>query len=155
IIENFEPLRERLQRQGYKFVTQTDSEVIAHLIHAHYDGDLLAAVTRAVHEFRGAYAIAAISTREPDRIVGARAGSPLLVGIGEGDHYLASDASALGTVTRRVVYLDEGDIADITRTSYAIHDATGKTVSRPVVTVKASGDAVELGPYQHFMQKEI
>jgi glucosamine--fructose-6-phosphate aminotransferase (isomerizing) len=155
IIENFEPLRERLQRQGYCFVTQTDSEVIAHLIHANYHGDLLAAVTRAVHEFRGAYAIAAISTREPDRIVGARAGSPLLVGIGEDDHYLASDASALGTVTSRVVYLEEGDIADITRSSYAIHDATGALVSRPVVTVKTSGDAVELGPYQHFMQKEI
>jgi glucosamine--fructose-6-phosphate aminotransferase (isomerizing) len=155
IIENFEPLRERLQRQGYRFVTQTDSEVIAHLIHANYHGDLLAAVTDAVHEFRGAYAIAAISTREPDRIVGARAGSPLLVGIGEDDHYLASDASALGTVTSRVVYLEEGDIADITRSSYAIHDATGALVSRPVVTVKASGGAVELGPYQHFMQKEI
>jgi glucosamine--fructose-6-phosphate aminotransferase (isomerizing) len=155
IIENFEPLRERLQSQGYRFVTQTDSEVIAHLIHSCYDGDLLAAVTRAVHEFRGAYAIAAISTREPDRIVGARAGSPLLVGIGEGDHYLASDASALGTVTRRVVYLEEGDIADITRGSYAIHDAKGNVVSRSVVTVKTSGDAVELGPYQHFMQKEI
>jgi glucosamine--fructose-6-phosphate aminotransferase (isomerizing) len=155
IIENFEPLRERLQRQGYRFVTQTDSEVIAHLIHANYHGDLLAAVTDAVHEFRGAYAIAAISTREPDRIVGARAGSPLLVGIGEDDHYLASDASALGTVTSRVVYLEEGDIADITRSSYAIHDATGALVSRPVVTVKASGAAAELGPYRHFMQKEI
>ena len=144
IIENFEPLRERLQRQGYRFVT-----------HANYHGDLLAAVTEAVHEFRGAYAIAAISTREPDRIIGARAGSPLLVGIGGDDHYLASDASALGTVTNRVVYLEEGDIADITRGSYAIHDATGALVSRPVVTVKTSGDAVELGPYQHFMQKEI
>jgi glutamine---fructose-6-phosphate transaminase (isomerizing) len=155
IIENFEPLRERLQRQGYEFVTQTDSEVIAHLIHAHYEGDLLAAVTKAVREFRGAYAIAAISTREPGRIVGARAGSPLLVGIGEGDHYLASDASALGTVTRRVAYLEEGDIADVRRESYAIYDASGARVSREVVTVKTGGDAVELGPYQHFMQKEI
>jgi glucosamine--fructose-6-phosphate aminotransferase (isomerizing) len=155
IIENFEPLRERLQRQGYRFVTQTDSEVIAHLIHSHYEGDLLAAVTKAVHEFRGAYAIAAISTREPDRIVGARAGSPLLVGLGEADHYLASDASALAPVTQRVVYLEEGDIADVTRTTYAIYDADGARASRPEVTVKISGDAVELGPYQHFMQKEI
>jgi glucosamine--fructose-6-phosphate aminotransferase (isomerizing) len=154
IIENFEPLRERLQRQGYRFVTQTDSEVIAHLIHAHYDGDLLAAVTKAVHEFRGAYAIAAISAREPDRIVGARAGSPLLVGLGEGDHYLASDASALAPVTQRVVYLEEGDIADLTRGAYAIYDGSGTRVSRQAVTVKVSGD-VELGPYQHFMQKEI
>jgi len=154
IIENFEPLRERLQKRGYRFVTQTDSEVIAHLIHSHYEGDLLAAVTKAVREFRGAYAIAAISTREPDRIVGARAGSPLLVGLGEGDHYLASDASALAPVTRRVVYLEEGDIADITRAAYAIYDTAGAPVSRQPVTVKVASE-VELGPYQHFMQKEI
>jgi len=155
IIENFEELREGLQQKGYRFVTQTDSEVIAHLIHSHYDGDLLAAVIKAVREFRGAYAIAAISTREPERIVGARAGSPLLVGVGEGDHYLASDASALAPVTRRVVYLEEGDIADVTRRTYAIYDTTGAPVSRQVVTAKVSSDAVELGPYQHFMQKEI
>jgi glucosamine--fructose-6-phosphate aminotransferase (isomerizing) len=155
IIENFEPLRDRLQRQGYHFATQTDSEVIAHLIHAHYDGDLLAAVTKAVHEFRGAYAIAAISTREPDRIVGARAGSPLLVGLGERDNYLASDASALAQVTQRVVYLEEGDVADVKRDSYDIYDVTGARVSRQAVTVKTSSAAVELGPYQHFMQKEI
>ena len=155
IIENFEGLREGLQQKGYRFVTQTDSEVIAHLIHSHYDGDLLAAVIKAVREFRGAYAIAAISTREPERIVGARAGSPLLVGVGEGDHYLASDASALAPVTRRVVYLEEGDIADVTRRTYAIYDTTGAPVSRQVVTAKVSSDAVELGPYQHFMQKEI
>jgi glucosamine--fructose-6-phosphate aminotransferase (isomerizing) len=154
IIENFEPRRERLLQQGYRFVTQTDSEVIAHLIHAHYDGDLLTAVTKTVREFRGAYAIAAISTREPDRIVGARAGSPLLVGLGEGDHYLASDASALAPVTERVVYLEEGDIADVTRETYSIYDESGARVVRQPVTVKVSGD-VELGPYQHFMQKEI
>jgi len=155
IIENFEPLRARLQQQGYAFVTQTDTEVIAHLIHAHYDGDLLAAVTKAVAEFHGAYAIAAMTTREPGRVVGARAGSPLLVGIGERDHFLASDASALAPVTRRVVYLEEGDIADIGRDGYAIFDAGGARVARDVVTVKTSGDAVELGPYSHFMQKEI
>jgi len=155
IIENFEPLRARLQQQGYAFVTQTDTEVIAHLIHAHYDGDLLAAVTKAVAEFHGAYAIAAMTTREPGRVVGARAGSPLLVGIGERDHFLASDASALAPVTRRVVYLEEGDIADIGRDGYAIFDAGGVRVAREVVTVKTSGDAVELGPYSHFMQKDI
>ncbi|HEY2864513.1 MAG TPA: glutamine--fructose-6-phosphate transaminase (isomerizing) [Casimicrobiaceae bacterium] len=155
IIENFEPLRARLQQQGYAFVTQTDTEVIAHLIHAHYDGDLLAAVTRAVAEFHGAYAIAAMTTREPGRVVGARAGSPLLVGLGEHDHFLASDASALAPVTNRVVYLEEGDIADIGRDGYAIYDTGGARVARDVVTVKTSGDAVELGPYRHFMQKEI
>ena len=155
IIENFEPLRERLEQQGYHFVTQTDTEVIAHLIHVNYRGDLLDAVKKAVAEFRGAYAIAAITTREPERIVGARAGSPLLVGVAEHDHYLASDASALSSVTKRVVYLEEGDIADVTREAYTIYDTSGARVSRPVVTVKTSGDSVELGPYRHFMQKEI
>jgi glucosamine--fructose-6-phosphate aminotransferase (isomerizing) len=155
IIENFETLRARLVRQGYAFVTETDSEVIAHLIHAHYQGDLLAAVRATVAEFKGAYAIAAICTREPGRIVGARAGSPLLVGIADSDHFLASDASALAPVTRTVAYLEEGDIADVTREAYAIYDANGARVQRSVVTVPVSGDAVELGPYRHFMQKEI
>jgi glutamine---fructose-6-phosphate transaminase (isomerizing) len=155
IIENFESLRERLEKQGYVFVTQTDTEVIAHLIHANYHGDLLDAVKKTVAEFRGAYAIAAITTREPDRIVGARAGSPLLVGVADEDHYLASDASALSSVTQRVVYLEEGDIADVTRNAYAIYDADGTRVSRPVVTVKIVDDSVDLGPYRHFMQKEI
>ncbi|HUH93711.1 MAG TPA: glutamine--fructose-6-phosphate transaminase (isomerizing) [Casimicrobiaceae bacterium] len=155
IIENFEALRARLQEEGYRFNTQTDSEVIAHLIHANYRGDLLEAVRKTVAEFRGAYAIAAITTREPGRLVGARAGSPLLVGIAADDHYLASDASAISSVTRRVVYLEEGDVADVTRTSYAIYDAMGARAERPVVTVQASRDAGELGPYRHFMQKEI
>jgi glucosamine--fructose-6-phosphate aminotransferase (isomerizing) len=155
IIENFESLRDRLQQQGYKFVTQTDTEVIAHLIHAHYQGNLLDAVRKAVAEFKGAYAIAAISTREPGRAVGARYGSPLLVGIGEHDHFLASDASAIAPVTQRVAYLEEGDVADITQEAFAIYDANGDRVTREVVTVAASGDAVELGPYRHFMQKEI
>ena len=155
IIENFESLRERLQAQGYRFITQTDSEVIAHLIHAHYSGDLLEAVKKTIAEFRGAYAIAVISTREPGRIIGARAGSPLLVGIADHDHYLASDASALSSVTRRVVYLEEGDIADVTLSAYAIYDATGALAIRPVTTVETSRDAGELGPYRHFMQKEI
>jgi glucosamine--fructose-6-phosphate aminotransferase (isomerizing) len=154
IIENFESLRSRLQQQGYEFVTQTDTEVIVHLIHAHYDGDLLPAVRKAVAEFRGAYAIAAISTREPGRIVGARAGSPLLVGVGEHDHFLASDASALAPVTQRVAYLEEGDVADIRRDTYAIYDAGGTRVSRELVTVKTA-DAVQLGPFRHYMQKEI
>src|SRR6202162_238144 len=155
IIENFEPLRDRLQGQGYRFVTQTDTEVIAHLIHANYDGDLLAAVRKTVAEFRGAYAIAAITTREPGRIVGARAGSPLLVGVGKDDNFLASDASALSQVTQRVVYLEEGDLADITRESYSIYDEAGALASRQEITVKASGGSVDLGPYRHYMQKEI
>ncbi|HET7260378.1 MAG TPA: glutamine--fructose-6-phosphate transaminase (isomerizing) [Casimicrobiaceae bacterium] len=159
IIENYEELREKLKAAGYALRTQTDTEVIAHLVHLHWHGDgrgdLLAAVQLAIAEFRGAYAIAVISTREPGRVVGARAGSPLLVGIGEHDHFLASDASALMSVTRRVAYLEEGDVADVRREGYAIYDASGAKVGRRVIEVKGSGDAVELGPYSHFMQKEI
>jgi glucosamine--fructose-6-phosphate aminotransferase (isomerizing) len=159
IIENYEALRARLKAQGYVFATQTDTEVIAHLVHAHWHapggGDLVRAVQAAVAEFEGAYAIAAISTREPGRVVGARAGSPLVVGIGADDHFLASDASALAPVTQRVAYLEEGDIADVRREGYAIYDATGAKVEREVIEVQASSTAVELGPYRHFMQKEI
>jgi len=159
IIENYEALRDRLTAQGYVFATQTDTEVIAHLVHAHWHGDaggdLVRAVQAATAEFHGAYAIAVLSTREPGRIVGARAGSPLVVGIGDDDHYLASDAAALLSVTRRIVYLEEGDVADVRRESYTLIDAAGNRVDRGIVNVQASGDAVELGPYRHFMQKEI
>ena len=159
IIENYEALREQLKAKGYDFRTQTDTETIAHLVHSKWHGDakgdLLAAVQLAVAEFHGAYAIAVISTREPGRVVGARQGSPLVVGIGADDHFLASDAAALIPVTRRVAYLEEGDVADVRREGYAIHDAAGQRVVRAIVDVKGSGDAVELGPYRHFMQKEI
>jgi glucosamine--fructose-6-phosphate aminotransferase (isomerizing) len=159
IIENYETLRERLIALGYEFATQTDTEVIAHLVHSHWHGagggDLLRAVQLAVAEFRGAYAIAVISTREPGRVIGARQGSPMVVGIGEDDHYIASDAAALLSATRRVAYLDEGDVADIRRESYAIYSANGARAERAIVTIEASGAAVELGPYRHFMQKEI
>ncbi len=159
IIENYEELRTRLKAQGYVFATQTDTEVIAHLIHSNWHaeggGDLLRAVQAAVAEFEGAYAIAAISTREPGRVVGARAGSPLVVGIGDDDHFLASDAAALLSVTRRVAYLDEGDVADVRRDGYAIYDAKGRRAEREVITVEAGVGAVELGPYRHYLQKEI
>jgi glucosamine--fructose-6-phosphate aminotransferase (isomerizing) len=159
IIENFEALRERLRAQGYVFNTQTDSETIAHLVHAHWhggaQGDLLRAVQLSVAEFQGAYAIAVISAREPGRVVGARQGSPLVVGVGADDHFLASDAAALVPVTRRVAYLEEGDVADVRTGSYAIYGADGQRVERAVVEVPASAAAVELGPYRHFMQKEI
>jgi glutamine---fructose-6-phosphate transaminase (isomerizing) len=159
IIENFEALRAKLGEHGYKFGTQTDTEVIAHLVHSHWHapggGDLKRAVEAAAAEFHGAFAIAVMSTKEPGRIVGARAGSPLVVGIGDNDHFLASDAAALLSVTRRIVYLEEGDLADVRRESYAIYDARGQRVERPIVNVEASADAVELGPFRHFMQKEI
>jgi glucosamine--fructose-6-phosphate aminotransferase (isomerizing) len=159
IIENYETLRDRLQGQGYAFQTQTDTEVIAHLVHSHWHGpgggDLLRAVQAAAAEFHGAYAIAVISTREPGRVVGARYGSPLVVGIADGDHFLASDAAALLSVTRRVVYLEEGDVADVRRDGYTIYDARGEPAGRAVTIIEASGSSVELGPYRHFMQKEI
>jgi len=159
IIENFESLRADLIAAGYSFATQTDSEVIAHLVHAHWHGaakgDLLRAVRLAIAEFQGAYAIAVISAREPGRLVAARHGSPLVVGLGDDEHFVASDAAALLSVTRRVAYLEEGDVAVVRAESYAVHDAAGISVQRPVVTVEASGATVELGPYRHFMQKEI
>ena len=159
IIENYEVLRERLKAQGYEFRTQTDTEVIAHLVHAHWhgaaNGDLLRAVQLSVAEFHGAYAIAAITTREPGRVVGARQGSPLVVGLGNGDHFLASDAAALNSVTQRVAYLEEGDVADVRLESYAIYDAQGQRADRAIVDVPAGGAAVELGPFRHYMQKEI
>ncbi len=159
IIENYEALRAKLKMQGYAFATETDTEVIAHLVHARWHapggGDLRRAVMAAIAEFHGAYAIAVISTREPGRLVGARQGSPLVVGYGEDDHFLASDAAALLSVTRRVAYLDEGDVADLTRESCVILDARGERVDRAIVNVEASGASVELGPYRHFMQKEI
>jgi glucosamine--fructose-6-phosphate aminotransferase (isomerizing) len=159
IIENYEALRAKLQMQGYLFATETDTEVIAHLVHSHWHaaggGDLRRAVEAAIAEFHGAYAIAVISTREPGRLVGARQGSPLVVGYGEDDHFLASDAAALLSVTRRVAYLEEGDVADLRRESCVITDAHGERVERGIVNVEASGASVELGPYRHFMQKEI
>jgi glucosamine--fructose-6-phosphate aminotransferase (isomerizing) len=159
IIENYEVLREQLKARGYVFQTQTDTEVIAHLVHAHWHGaakgDLLRAVQLAVAEFHGAYAIAVISAREPGRVVGARQGSPLVVGVGADDHFLASDAAALVSVTRRVAYLEEGDVADIRLSSYTIYDAQGKRADRAIIEVPAGSAAVELGPYRHFMQKEI
>ena len=159
IIENFETLRTQLKAQGYVFVTQTDTEVIAHLVHSYWHGDargdLRRAVQLAVAEFEGAYAIAVISTREPGRVVGARQGSPLVVGVGSGDHFLASDAAALVPVTRRVAYLEEGDVADVRCGAYAIYDGGGERVERAIVDVQVADDSVELGPYRHFMQKEI
>ena len=159
IIENYETLRDQLKARGYVFQTQTDTEVIAHLVHAHWHGaakgDLLHAVQLAVAEFHGAYAIAVISAREPGRVVGARQGSPLVVGLGADDHFLASDAAALASVTRRVAYLEEGDVADIRLASYAIYDAAGKRAERAIIDVPPGSAAVELGPYRHFMQKEI
>jgi glutamine---fructose-6-phosphate transaminase (isomerizing) len=155
IIENHEELRAELQSRGYRFESQTDTEVIAHLVHSLHQGDLLEAVRRAAARLQGAYAIAVLSKKDPDTVVGARAGSPLVVGVGEGEHFLASDALALAGVTDRIAYLEEGDVAAIGLDGWRVLDREGRAASREVRTVKTSGVAAELGPYRHFMQKEI
>ena len=155
IIENYEALRAELQALGYAFNTQTDTEVIAHLVHSLYDGDLFDAVRAAIPRLRGAYAIAVIHRDEPHRIVGARAGSPLVVGIGKGENFLASDALALSGSTDRFIFLEENDIVDVRLDGVTIVDAHDVIVTREVRQVAAYGGAVELGPYRHFMQKEI
>ncbi len=155
IIENHDELRAELKAKGYVFDTQTDTEVIAHLVHSLYKASLFDAVRRSVKRLAGAYAIAVVASREPHRVVGARAGSPLVIGVGEGEHFLASDALALAGTTDRIAYLEEGDVAEICRESFRVIDAAGREARRAVATVKTSGTAAELGPYRHFMQKEI
>ena len=156
IIENHEELRAQLQARGYVFQSQTDTEVIVHLIDSLYDGDLFEALKAAASQLHGAYAIAAFCKDEPQRVVGARAGSPLVLGVGEGgEHFLASDAMALAGVTDQIVYLEEGDLVDIQQGKHWVLDAHGRPVQRPVRTVQAHSGAAELGPYRHYMQKEI
>ncbi len=160
IIENHDELRATLQAKGYAFQSQTDTEVIAHLIDSLYDGDLFETVKTALASLRGAYAIAVFCMDEPHRLIGARAGSPLILGIGTDTQslYLASDAMALAGVTDQIVYLEEGDIADLQLGQYTLVDKAFQpltTAQRPVKTVQAHSGAAELGPYRHYMQKEI
>ena len=155
IIENYDTLRDQLIARGYRFESQTDTEVIAHLIDATYSGDLLEAVRKAVAELRGAYAIAVFCRDEPHRIIGARQGSPLVVGVGKNENFLASDALALAGTTDQIAYLEDGDIADLQIGKVWITDREGRPADRPVRTVVAHSSAVDLGPYRHFMQKEI
>ena len=157
IIENHDALRAQLQTKGYVFDSQTDTEVIVHLVDSLYDGDLFEALKAAVAQLHGAYAIAAFCKDEPQRVVGARAGSPLILGVGKGglEVFLASDAMALAGVTDQIVYLEEGDLVDIQLGKYWIIDRLHKTVTREVKTVLAHSGAAELGPYRHYMQKEI
>ena len=157
IIENHDELRAALQARGYVFQSQTDTEVIAHLIDSLYNGDLFDALKQATAQLRGAYALAVFHKDEPHRVVGARAGSPLILGVGVSDseNFLASDAMALAGVTNQIVYLEEGDHVDLQVGKYWIADAQHKPVSRAVKTVQAHSGAAELGPYRHYMQKEI
>ena len=160
IIENHDELRASLQARGYVFQSQTDTEVIAHLVESLYDGDLFDAVKTAIPQLQGAYAIAVFCKDEPHRLIGARAGSPLILGVGQGgtEHFLASDAMALAGVTDQIVYLEEGDVVDLQLGKSWLVDRAHKALSpaqRPVKTVLAHSGAAELGPYRHYMQKEI
>ncbi len=163
IIENHDELRAELIARGYNFTSQTDTEVIVHLVDHLYDGDLLDAVQRATARLRGAFAIAAFCRDEPHRVVGAREGSPLVLGVGtgerEGETFLASDAMALAGVTDQIVYLEDGDVVDLQLGKHWItrSDPNGdhRPVQREQRTVHAHSGAAELGPYRHYMQKEI
>ena len=156
IIENHEEQRTHLKSLGYDFTSQTDTEVIAHLIHYyHQDLPLLAATQKAVAELTGAFAISVISAKEPEHMITARLGCPLLIGLGEGENFIASDVSAVLSVTRKVIYLEDGDVADIRRESVSIFGRNGTEVVRKIHLSDVSLASMELGPYAHFMQKEI
>ena len=159
IIENHDELRAALQAKGYVFSSQTDTEVIAHLLDSLYDGDLFDALQATLTQLQGAYAIAAFHKDEPHRVVGARLGSPLVLGIGSPQdtqaQFLASDAMALAGVTDQIIYLEEGDRVDLQLGKHWVLDAQQRSVQRPVKTVHAHSGAAELGPYRHYMQKEI
>ncbi|MGV6486022.1 glutamine--fructose-6-phosphate transaminase (isomerizing) [Stenotrophomonas indicatrix] len=157
IIENHEEQREKLRALGYTFESQTDTEVIAHLIHHHLKNgdDLLVALQHTVKELTGAYALAVVSRAEPERFVCARMGCPLLVGLGEGENFVASDVSAVLSATRKVIFLEEGDTAEIRRDGVSIFDGNDQPIERDVHLSDVSLASLELGPYRHFMQKEI
>jgi glucosamine--fructose-6-phosphate aminotransferase (isomerizing) len=157
IIENHEELREELKRVGYQFTSETDTEVVAHRIHRHLQTvkDLFKAVRATVAELEGAYALAVVSEEDPERLIIAREGCPVVIGLGVEENFVASDVAALLPVTRRFVFLEEGDVAEIRRKSVRIIDKEGNTVERPVRESELSADAAEKGPYRHYMLKEI
>ncbi len=158
IIENYAEIREELLSAGVTFESQTDTEVLAHLVNHYYEGDLLAAVERALNRVRGAYGIAVMALDEPGRIVAARLGSPMVVGLADEGNFIASDAMALAGVTDRIIFVEDGDVADVTTKKVAIYAHEGKDyrpVERRVMKVQAYTGAAELGPYRHYMQKEI
>src|SRR6201996_4928303 len=157
IIENHEELREELKRLGYTFTSETDTEVIAHRIHHHLATvkDLFKAVRATVAELEGAYALAVVSENDPDRLILAREGCPVVVGLGVEENFVASDVSALLPVTRRFIFLEEGDVAEIKRKSIRVIDKEGNSVERPIRESELSADAAEKGQYRHYMLKEI
>ena len=157
IIENHEELRADLERRGYRFSSETDTEVIAHRVHYHLQTvkDLFKAVRATVAELEGAYALAVVSEHEPERLIVAREGCPVVLGLGKDENFVASDVAALLPVTRRFVFLEEGDVAEVRRRSVRVIDRDGHVVERPVRESDLSADAAERGPYPHYMLKEI
>src|SRR5260221_1050521 len=155
IIENYSPLRDMLKKTGHTFVSDTDTEVLAHLIEAAFDGNLEEAVVDALALVEGTYGIAVISSRDPEKIVAARKGSPLLIGLGEGENYVASDVAAILQHTRHVVYLDDGEMAVLTRDAYRVTDLNAQTVKKRVSRIDWDLEQIEKGGFAHFMLKEI
>ena len=155
IIENASALRVLLEKNGHKFKSETDTEVLAHLIEECFDESLEQAVTETLAMIQGTYGIAVISSKDPDKIVAARKGSPLLVGLGDGEYFIASDVSAILKHTREVIYLDDGDVAVLERTGYRLMDMTDKTLDKKIATIEWDLGQIERGGYAHFMLKEI
>jgi glucosamine--fructose-6-phosphate aminotransferase (isomerizing) len=157
IIENYQALKQAQLQQGYRFTSETDTEVVAHAIHQQLEttDDLFLAVSNALSQFEGAYALGVIATNDPNTLVAARKGSPLVIGVGIGEYFISSDVSALLPVTQNFIFLEEGDVVKLTRTTIEIHDATGQQVERPVKQSNLSVTAVELGEHRHYMHKEI
>ena len=158
IIENYEEIREELIEKGYEFLSQTDTEVIVHLVHSLYEGDLLKAVEKAVQRLRGAYAIALTCIKEPNRVVATQKAAPLVAALGEGENFVASDPIALAGVTDKFIYLEDGDVVDVTPEKVVIWHKEGeeyKTIERPVSIIHEFSSEISLGNYNHYMQKEI
>lgn len=158
IIENHEQLREEQVKQGFEFTSQTDTEVIVHQVYQHHvteKKDLLQAVQETIGQLDGAYALGVISKQEPGRVVAARLGSPLVIGVGIGEYFIASDVAALLPVTQCFIFLEDGDVADMTKDSLVVYDKTGQQVERPIKESQLSADAAERGEYRHYMLKEI
>ena len=155
IIENASTLKAQLEARGHEFRSETDTEVLAHLIEAEYEDDLEGAVADALRQVEGTYGIAVVSSRDPDKIVAARKGSPLLLGVGEGEYYVASDASAILQHTRQVVYLDDGEVAVLSRNGYQVVDLRERQLQKPVTKIDWDLEQIEKGGFPHFMLKEI
>lgn len=155
IIENFAELREDLKKQGVEFTSETDTEVVAHLLNQATGKTPTAAIADVVKELKGAYALAILSKKHPDRLFAVRSGSPLVIGLGIGENFIASDALSLLPVTNRFIYLEEGDIAEITRTDVTVYNAQGKSVNHKVVELRQEATSADKGPYKHYMLKEI